>query len=283
MRVSQARAGGEPAWSGGRIDGLLRIWAEQGVGDQVLFASLLALARARAPRVHLECDRRLAPLFRRSFPWLEDIIAAGAPAAAAQAQCSLGGLGAALSVSPDELSGAPYLIADPAQRAATRARYEALAQGRPIIGISWFSENPEFGRYKSSALEEWEPLLRREALFINLQYHSKPEDIAAVQTRFGCTIHTDPDVNQTLDLDAFAAQIAAVDEMISVSNSGVHMAGALGARCTMLAPPGRGLLWYWGMEGETTPWYASLRIVRRAPGQAWTASIAQIADRLAPR
>jgi hypothetical protein len=203
-------------------------------------------------------------LFQRSFPWLENV------SATPVAQCPLGGLGAALSLSPDRLSGAPYLVADAAQRDATRARYDALARGKPIIGISWFSQNQEIGAHKSSTLDDWAPLLTRTALFVNLQYHSNPAEIAAAEARFGCVIHTDRHVDQVASLDQFAAQIAAIDEMICVSNSGVHLAGALGVRCTLLAPAGRGLLWYWGAEGETTPWYRSVRIIRRSAGEAWS-------------
>ena len=271
VRAPQRRDQTEPQWRGEKLDGVLRIWAEQGVGDQILFGSLLPLAHARAERIVLECDPRLAPLFRRAFPWLES-------ASSTNAQCAMGGLGAALDVTPEVGSNcSPYLVADPAQRTAARARYEALAQGRPIIGISWFSENAEFGRYKSSALDEWAPLLTKGAFFVNLQYHAKPDEIAAAQAKFGASIHTDPHVDQVTDLDAFAAQIAAVDRVISVSNSGVHMAGALGIPCDVLAPPGRGLLWYWGTEGETTPWYPSVRIVRRAPGEPIARAIERVA------
>jgi hypothetical protein len=90
-------------------------------------------------------------------------------------------------------------------------------------------------------------------------------------------IHTDDIIDQFKDLDAFAAQVAALDHVISVSNTTVHMAGALGVDCIVMPPPARGRLWYWSIEGDTTPWYQSVRIVRRALSETWTDQVARAA------
>ncbi len=180
------------------------------------------------------------------------------------AQIAAGSLGACLDIGVENLSGgASYLTADSAKRAVLRAKYETAARGRAIIGIAWSSNAPKFGGAKSAPLSEWGPLLRREALFVNLQYGDVSEEIAAARVQFGCEIIEDAAVDQLKDLDAFAAQIAAMDHVVSVSNTTVHFAGALGAPCTVLIAPARGRLWYWGLEGERTPWYASLRLERR--------------------
>lgn len=267
---------GEPAWRGEPV-GMLRVWREQGVGDEVLFARLVALAQARAQRVALQCDPRLAALFARSFAGAE-LVGAGDDAPHAEAQCALGSLGAAMQVGAGDLGGgAAFLRPDAARVATLRARYEALARGRPIIGIAWESKNPTRGALKSAALSEWGALLRREALFVSLQYGDVGAEIAAARAAFGCEIVVDAEVDQMRDLDAFAAQIAAMDRIVSVSNTTVHMAGALGVACIVMPPPARGRLWYWGVEGETTPWYASVRIVRRARDEDWRAQIARAA------
>jgi hypothetical protein len=57
----------------------------------------------------------------------------------------------------------------------------------------------------------------------------------------------------------------------------VHLAGALGVPCTVLAPPAQGLLWYWGATGERTPWYESVRVVRRSANEDWAAQVARAA------
>ena len=61
----------------------------------------------------------------------------------------------------------------------------------------------------------------------------------------------------------------------------VHVAGALGTACIALVPPAQGLLWYWGVTGEATPWYESVRLVRRAPEEGWAGQVARAAAMLA--
>lgn len=271
---------GAREWRGERLAGALRIWPEQGIGDEVLFARLAPLARTRTPNVVLECAERLVPLFARSFPDLA-VRSVEAHATGAEAQIAAGSLGVVLNAGVAQLgNGAPYLEAHAEQRAALRARYEKLANGRPIVGIAWISKNPSLGAHKSTRLADWEPLLRRDALFVNLQYGDVAAEIADAQSRFGCTIHNDPEVDQLADLDAFAAQAAAMDQIVSVSNTTVHIAGALGVRCAVLVPPAQGLLWYWGVSGERTPWYASVRVLRRAPQQSWADHVAAAAAAL---
>ena len=175
---------GEPAWRGERVDGALRIWPEQGIGDQILFARLAPLARARAGRVMLGCDARLAPLFARSFPDIEVVGAEQQPAAA---QCAMGSLGAVMSARREDLGGGEaFLRADARAVKKTRARYEAMAGGRRMVGIAWSSTCPGRGEWKSAALSHWRPLLERDVFFVSLQYGEVAGDLAAAgRTRRG--------------------------------------------------------------------------------------------------
>jgi tetratricopeptide (TPR) repeat protein len=270
---------GEPEWGGERV-GLLRLWREQGVGDEVLFARLAPLAAgAHADRVVLECGERLVPLFARSFPALQVCAVGEAPAA--DAQCPLGGVGRFVAAGVGALNGgAPYLRADEERRVELRRRYEAQARGRPIVGIAWTSTNPRLGRHKSAALSQWGALLERDCFFVSLQYGDVAAEIAAAAARFGAAIVADPDVDQLASLDDFAAQTAAMDAVVSISNTTAHVAGALGVPCITLVAPAQGLLWYWGVTGETTPWYESVRLVRRAPDEGWAEQVARAASLL---
>lgn len=268
---------GEPAWDGARLDGVLRIWPEQGMGDEILFARLAPMAQRRTPHVMLQCAQRLVPLFARAFPTM-DVRAIKAEAPPAAAQIAVGSLGARLALTGG--NGAPYLRADPARTDALRARYRALAGGRPIIGVAWASKHPRLGEHKSAALADWGALLTRDYFFVNLQYGDTADEVAAASALFGCTIHSNSEIDQMQDVDAFAAQISALDHIVSVSNTTVHLAGALGVPCTVLVPPAQGLLWYWGVSGEITPWYASVRIQRRRAGETWDAQVAAAAARL---
>ncbi|MES1158413.1 MAG: tetratricopeptide repeat protein [Terricaulis silvestris] len=269
-------ARGEPEWHGERLGGALRIWPEQGIGDEVLFARLTLMARQRTDKIILQCAPRLAPLFARSFADIE-IRADDSVTPPPAAQIAAGSLGFALDIAASYLDGSPYLKADQTRRDAIRARYEALAEGRPIVGIAWISKNPLIGKHKSTSLHDWRALLARDYFFVNLQYGDVAEEIAAAERELGHVIYSDPEIDQLADIDGFAGQIAALDRIVSVSNTTVHLAGALGVPCVVLVPPAQGLLWYWGASGERTPWYDSVRIVRRAQREGWADHVAKAA------
>jgi tetratricopeptide (TPR) repeat protein len=265
-------AAGIPEWGGTPLDGSLRIWSEQGVGDQILFTRLLPLVLQRAPNVVLDCDPRLAPLLKRAHPDISIVSPAG-PFHHAQAQIAMGDLPRVLGVTPNDFAKLPAILrAHEEKTAAIRARYEELAQGKPIIGIAWASPRAKHARLKGASLDHWQPLLAQPYCFVSLQY-DPGEDIA----RAGAPIHIDASVDQMRSLDDFAVQIAALDGIVSISNTTVHVAGALGKPAVVLVPPGRGLHWYWGFNGETTPWYPSLRLVRRALGAPWESQVAEAA------
>ena len=106
-------------------------------------------------------------------------------------------------------------------------------------------------------------------------------EVREAEGLFNCAIHHDVSIDQLADFDAFAAQVAALDAVVSVSNTTVHMAGALGVPCIVMPPPTGGLHWYWGLEGERTPWYDSVRLIRRTRSESWEAQIERAAARLA--
>jgi hypothetical protein len=270
---------GEPALAELNAAAQVRGWAEQGVGDQIVFSRFFHKLLENVGAAQLECDARLAPLFARTFPKFEWVGGIG-DAPASPAQIAMGDVPGLIGAAQETLADAPLLAVDRGRRDALRARYEILARGRKIVGVSWFSQNAEFGAQKSTGLNAWGALLGGGYFFVNLQYKSDAVDIAAAHAAFGCEIFDDGEVDQVRDLDGFAAQIAALDAVVSVSNTAAHMAGAVGAPCVLLAPPGRGLLWYWGLSSALTPFYPSMQIVRRAPGAAWEGQIEEAAATL---
>lgn len=68
-------------------------------------------------------------------------------------------------------------------------------------------------------------------------------------------------------LDDFAAQISALDLIISIDNSTVHMAGALGKKVWTLLPyvPD----WRWMLDREDTLWYPTMKLFRQSKIGDW--------------
>ncbi|EDP65320.1 TPR domain protein [alpha proteobacterium BAL199] len=266
----------QPFWDGHTDPKLsLAVWGDQNVGDEMQFASLLPEMALRVGHVVLECDPRLVPLFARSFPEFDVVARADPPdprltAPSVGAQIPQGHLGRLLRPDSASFGCGPqsWLIPDPSRVADLRARYHARSGGRPLIGIAWKSSNAAF-KGKNVPLAQWGSLLReQDALFLSVQYGDVSADLNEARTAIGVDIAHDPEIDALSDLDGFAAQLAATDMVISISNSTIHQACGLGR-------PAWGILhirpdWRWGVERDTCPWFPTLRLYRQATRGDWT-------------
>lgn len=266
------------------------LWGEQGVGDQVMYASMLADLAARGVTGVVETDPRLAALFARSFPGFSFVPATNPPdpATAAGFDCALPMASLGRHLRPDLASfprHAGYLQADRARVAALRARYAGDGtDARRVVGISWMSGARRHADAKSIDLMRLAPLLRLpDVTFVSLQYGNDGEQVAAAARALGVDIIDDPQVDQLRDLDGLAAQVAAMDHVVTISNTTAHLAGALGRPTTLLLPHARGLHWYWFTERPDSPWYPSLTLLRQSVPDRWDDVIDAAAARVAER
>ena len=146
-----------------------------------------------------------------------------------------------------------------------------------LVGISWKSTgiNRRRALLKSTVLEEWTSILsQQDCYFINLQYGDVKEELAQLQQQTGLIIYQDEEIDSLRNLDDFAAQVSALDLVISTSNTTVHVAGALGKPVwTLLSyiPD-----WRWMLEREDTPWYPSMRLFRQSETGDWPRIFAQV-------
>ena len=248
------------------------VWCEQGIGDEIMFASLFAELIAEG-RLLIECAPRLAPLFARSFPEAEVFARREPPDPALladniDAQCAAGSL-----CRWRRRDAAAF----PAPAAFLRAGGHATgAADGPTVGIAWRSKTPFWGDIKSAPLAHWRPILATPGLrWVNLQYGDCDAELAAVKRETGVTVHVDPDVDQMADLDAFAAQVAALDLVITTSNTTAHMAGALGVPCRVMLPMVPD--WRWQLTAERALWYPRMCLHRQARRGDWRRPIAEIA------
>jgi tetratricopeptide (TPR) repeat protein len=274
----------QPFWSGEKLSGRLLIWGEQGIGDEIMFAGLIPDALRSGNHCVLDCDARLKPLFTRSFRSIDVVstrasgdLADADPAhnpefriAAHLPSGSLPGLfratGAAFAATTS-----PYLIADPIAREGFRTRY---ADGRLMVGLAWYTNNRRTGRIRSVGLPLFAPLLTRTDIrWVSLQYGD--HDVLGKQaSAAGAPLLIDRAVNQFTDIDLFAAQIAALDMVITIDNSTAHLAGALGIPTWILLPFVAD--WRWLLVSEDSPWYPTVRLFRQSRPGDWQSVIRQV-------
>lgn len=264
------RGRGLPHWAGGAAAGLL-LWREQGIGDEILYAGLLPeLAAKIGTGFTLACDPRLVPLLRRSFPELRivaDDDSLDPQSLGLTCQAPLGDIAALLRPDAAAFTQHPrgYLKPDPQRHAQFRARY--ATPGKLLVGVSWASRNRSAGHRKSLPLSALAPILREPGCsFVSLQYGASVADIEALQRDDGLDLRHDPEVDPLRDIDGQAAQIAALDLVVTVSTAAAHLAAALGVPTLVLLPDDWGQLWYWGEGQERSSWYPGVRLCRLRPG-----------------
>ena len=275
-----------PRWAGSPLkDKTLFIFAEQGIGDQIMFASLFPDIMRREPKHCIaDCDPRLVPLFARSFPGVAVI-----PAARETLVDRLPAIDLAIPMGSLPMHLRPDLISFPQQRsflvpdaekvALWSSRFNRLGTGLKI-GISWRGgKDASVRNLRSTTLAQWSRLFTVPGLqFVNLQYGDCAQELLTAKKDLGVTIHDWDDADPLKDLDGFAAQIAALDLVISVDNATVHMAGALGIPAWVLLP--RGCDWRWMKDFEDSPWYSSVRLFRQQAHGMWGEVFEPVAESL---
>jgi tetratricopeptide (TPR) repeat protein len=275
-----------PCWDGSSLSGkTLLVYAEQGIGDEIMFSSCLQEIIDAADLCIVECDKRLIPLFSRSFPearFLARIVTGHSPSTElppADIKVAIGSL--PLFLRPD-LASFPqlkaYLSPDVQKVNRWREKYKTLGEGLKI-GISWRGGKGYVRRIRSTMLTQWADLFSiPEIHFVNLQYGHCAVELEEIKEKSGTTVHHWEDADPLKDLDGFAAKIAALDLVISVDNSTVHMAGALGVPVWTLLP--FNCDWRWMKDWEDTPWYTSVRLFRKKRHGDWKEVFERVSSNL---
>lgn len=262
-------------WDGSILtDKTLLLYGEQGIGDEVMFSSCLSELIAQQPKqIILEYDLCLKPLVGRSFPSnkgsaKKHIVNHSNEKITIDFQVALGNI--PIFLHPDLGSfpvPKPFLIPDPNLVDKWINRFNNIGSGMKI-GISWRGGSTDLNKKtRSTPLQMWKSVLKSKAHFINLQYGDCVSEINKVKETTGITIHDWPDADPLKDLDNFAAQIAVLDLVISIDNSTVHFAGALGKPTWILLPFAPE--WRWLLNRDDSLWYPTVRLFRQQKIGDW--------------
>lgn len=279
-----------PRWDGTPLAGrTILVDSEQGLGDEMMFASCLPQIIEAAGHCIIECDPKLEGLFRRSFPAATvyqaapdrsvppDIMARGI-----DVEIAAGSLPLFLRRGPGDFPRHKgYLRADPLRIAYWRERLAQLGPGIKV-GISWQGGVRKTNQpLRSMALERWLPLLAvPDTRFVSLQYTSGASDeVAGMRARHEVNVvHWQQAID---DYEETAALICALDLMISVCTAAIHLGGALGRPVWVMAPYSPE--WRYGFAGDAMPWYPSVRLFRQTALGEWGPVLARVTSELSRR
>jgi len=289
--VHHAFAG--PAWAPGEPLAGRRVLVvgEQGLGDEVLFANLLADAAGeigRSGRMLVAVEPRLVTLFQRSFEEAEVVAhdtrreghrtVRDAPGVAADAYETWARMGDLLGSHRRSIDAFPkrpsgFLRADPRAVDRWRAVLADMGPG-PKVGVIWRSLVMTSQRQKFyPPVNLWGPVFSAPGVkFINLQVGDCEDELRAIAKAFGADIRTLPGIDLKLDLDEIAALSQALDLVVGPATATTNVAAAVGAPTWFITTPDA-----WPRLGtEAFPWYPQARAFAGERSYDWPKVMADV-------
>lgn len=263
--------GGLPKWDGTPGKTVI-CYGEQGVGDEIMFASMLPDLMKQC-KVIIDCDPRLLKLFRDSFPDAEAVYPTSEIDAPFEwiknhkvdAYLPMGSLGKWFRKKDVDFPKVPFLVPDGDKRAKWRAILSEFSGYK--IGISYCGGLKKTRQDKRTIpLDQWGPILSVPGChFFSLQYHPFGADEASyVGNTLKVPIHHWQDVID--DYNETAAFVKELDLVISVNTSLIHLCGALGVPTLCLTP--QYVAWRYGLKGPN-PFYGSVEMIRQSKDGEW--------------
>lgn len=260
------------------------VFSEQGIGDEIMFASMLPDLLADAQTVVYQVDPRLVRLFERSFPAAK-FIGRGSLRDEQNLEhdfgmvIQAGSLGYAYRRSAASFPRLPYLRAEAARTDYWRSQIVKEAGAQLKVGLSWRGGTAQTRRDERSIDLEQLRLLtgRNDCYFVSLQYGNVDEELARLNnSRSGKVRKLLNDFN---DFDELAALITALDIVVSVQNTTVHLCGALGKTCWGMIPwrPE----WRYGADDKSMVWYSAVELFRQKRKGDWSDVIDAVNSNLA--
>lgn len=251
--------GDEPRWKGEKNQAVV-VYGEQGLGDEIMYASCLPDLTADSKKIIIDCDPKLEGLFKRSFPkadvhgtrredapeWLAT--------ARIDARCAIGSLPSFYRKQDADFPGTPYLKASPELRKMWRALFDSW--GKKVYGLT-LSGGTKYTNESGRKIDplQMSPLFASDAVFVSLDYQDLP-DHPKIKTFAWAT--------NASDYDLTAALIAELDGVIGTPTTAIHCANGLGVPTHVLVPE-----WHqWRYAGEFV-WANTCKTYHKGENDTW--------------
>ncbi len=257
----------KPVWKGEKGKRVV-LWKEQGIGDQIMFQSLMREVKKMCSSLSIYVDPRLQDLCKRAMPeinFVKDL------EELQDVECDyhlpLGSVPGLIrnDINDFDRTVKGYLKADP-QRVES-IRNELKLEDKMVIGISWKSSKSRY-KTKSIHLKDMERIFSGlDVVLVNLQYGDVEDEIREFKEATGIDVVQCASVDNREDLDGLAALIEVCDLVVSTSNVTVHIAGALAKEAWVLLH--HVAIYYWLLDRTDSIWYPSLTLYRQPKLNDW--------------
>ena len=269
-----------PKWDGSPGHNVI-LWGEQGLGDEIMFSSVLPDVIKDCKSIIWDCHPRLVDTYKRSFPEIQshgtrkNYYLEWFDKCDADCHASITTAAMYYRKKDEDFPGQPFLKADPVQVAKYRQGAKRLR-----VGISWAGGSKHTNSaVRSVELQKLKPILELDCDFFSLQYTKEAaNEVCALDESLGIQLHHYPDIVENYNYDKTINFIASMDLVITVCTTLNQAAGALGVPTWTMVPSMPA--WRYGLSGTTSPWYKSVRYFRQKDGDSWNPVVCQIADEL---
>ena len=272
-----------PLWQGEDLKncGIL-IYAEQGIGDVLMFASCLDDLFRLASSVVFVAYGRLISLFQFSYPKLkvisfDEITLSSKEANQINYSLPIGSLPSFFRNAINDFPGHNgYLIA--ADELLNHWQDKLQGSDKLKVGIAWQGGLIRTGQISRSLQpEQLEPLFKLPNIqFINIQHGQTRKDLKFLAEKYAWPVTTF--ALDTKNISELAGLVSALDLVITPCCTLVHLAGALGKPVWVMTP--KIASWRYGNEGESMPCYPSARLFRQTEAGSWGDVIERIREQL---
>lgn len=255
-----------PRWYGEDLTGkTIMFYADQGIGDIIMMMRYVPdlVAKYNPKKLVINVNAKMEALFTVSFP---ELFANGTAeiynAVENINQTAIDCIVAATTlphIFGSKIDTLPHT--DLYLKKDKTFDYKKDSGKEFVVGISWFTKSLDAGYIRSLRLMDFAFLSKyKNVRVIDLQYGDTSAERAEAAAN-GFDVYHDDSVDSWIAMQPFMDQLAACDLIISIDNTTVHAAGAMGIPCwTILAQEP---FWRWPTRGDATPWYKSLRLFRQ--------------------
>ena len=262
------------------------ILGEQGIGDTMMFATLLSGARKSFEHIYFAPGDRLSSIYERSLGKITGITLVDDKKLKYESNEILSQIDAQLPIEASkfvnedplkwrELFGDQLLKADAENTKMLREKYVSMSGKNKLVGISWTGGGVKKRiKMKSVSLDYLLPILTLDDYgFVSLQYGNDEPMIKRLNKLKGTSLISDSSVNPFNDMDLWLSQVDACDYVISIANTTIHGAGGLGKPTACLLSKHYDWRWTHQEIYDKSYWYSSVDVFRQASDGDWKKAI----------
>ena len=263
-------------WTGNKFNGKLLVIGEQGLGDHILFGSMLKDLLKIHKNITVMVEERLFSLFKRSFPKIYFIgHKANIKKTSYKKYIFLGSLGKFFRKSSESFpkNQGSYIIPDKSRIKEIRSLTNSASKIK--IGLSWQTNSQNNKEERSIPLVNFKLILKiNDFDFFDLQYGNTNNERSLIHKEFGGKLIHFNSLDYTNDIEGLAALVSECDLIITIANFTTQLAGALDIPTWVLLP--HTCHWRWFTKRSNSLWYPSIRLFRQSKRGDWESVIRNV-------